>query len=42
MKKTIITLGSTVLMTSLLMAGCEEDTNPAVENQNIEDMDYSS
>lgn len=42
MKKTIITLGSTVLMTSLLMAGCEENTKPAVENQNVEDMDYNS
>lgn len=42
MKKTIMTLGSTVLMTSLLLAGCEEDTKPAVENQNVEDMDYHS
>lgn len=42
MKKSIMTLGSTVLMTSLLMAGCEEDTKPVVENQNIEDMDYHS
>ena len=24
------------------MAGCEEDTKPAVENQNVEDMDYNS
>ena len=42
MKKTIMTLGSTVLMTSLLLTGCEEDTKPAVENQNVEDMDYHS
>lgn len=42
MKKAIVTLGSTLLLTSLFMAGCEEDTKPAVENQNVEDMDYNS
>ena len=44
MKKVVTLLGSGVVLSSLMLAGCEDESNdkPVVPNQNVNDMDYNS
>lgn len=44
MKKVVTLLGSGLVLSSLMLTGCEDESNdkPVVPNQNVNDMDYNS